>query len=126
MLTTVLLNPGDVMVQTGKAKSAPYPAPDCLVELDVHADVRRPHVLRCKLLDLLDSLRGPVLEGNLMQPLVEVDSVLPCDSILHTTFLVHHLRTDTVTEVVQVATSTYTVKRAGGLDDRPCCSTMPD
>ena len=94
------------MVLDGYALSAPYPAPDCLVELDVHADIGCPHVLRCKLLDLLDSLRGPVLESNLMQPLVQIASVLSCNSILYTTFLVHHLRTDTVTEVVQVATST--------------------
>lgn len=79
------------------SQAAPYPAPDCLVELDVHADVRGPHVLRCKLLDLLDSLRGTFFEGNLVQPLVKVDRVFPCDSILHTAFLVHHLRNQILT-----------------------------
>jgi hypothetical protein len=82
-------------------QAAPYPAPDCLVELDIHTYVRRPHVLCGKLLDLLDSFRGTFFEGDLVQPLVKVDSVLPCDSILHTAFLVHHLRKQVLLGIVQ-------------------------
>jgi len=82
------------------SQAAPYPAPDCLIELDIHTYVRRPHVLCGKLLDLLDSFRGTFFEGDLVQPLVKVDSVLPCDSILHTAFLVHHLRKEVLLGIV--------------------------
>ena len=50
-----------------------------------------------KLFDLLNSLGGTLLESNLMQPFVKVDGVLPCDSILHTAFFVHHLQHSRIT-----------------------------
>lgn len=53
-------------------------------------------MLCCKFLDFLDSPGCTILECDLVQPLVKVDGVLPCDSILHTALLVHHLRLHSV------------------------------
>ena len=104
-------------------RCASYPAPDCLVQLDVHSYVRGPHVLSSKLFDLFDSLRSPIFEGNFVQPFVKVNGILPCDSILHTAFLVHHLRTNFWIEGMQISNvdkSLAAIAAPGTAFTRPC------
>ena len=48
-----------------------------LVELGVDTDIRSSHLVFCECLDCADCTRGLLFEGALMQPLVEVDSVVP-------------------------------------------------
>ena len=57
--------------------------PDVLVEPRVDPDVIGPHLLEGELLDLLDGPGSAVLEADAVQPLVQVDGVLPGDHLAH-------------------------------------------
>ena len=54
-----------------------------LVEPGVDPDVVSSHLLQCELLDLLDRPGSAVLEADAVQPLVQVDGVLPGDHLAH-------------------------------------------
>lgn len=69
-----------------------YLAPDSFVELDVYANILGAHHLLCKLLDLLHGARSTLLEGDAMQPLVEVDGVLTRSHRAFLALVFHHLR----------------------------------
>lgn len=68
-----------------------YLAPHSLVQLDVNPHIRGVHLLGGELLDLLKCARRPLLEGDVVQLLAQVDGVLPGDKLRAAALVLRHL-----------------------------------